>query len=358
MRLNSFLKISLALFLAISVCNAHSTYKVTFRLPNNSKELTLWADMGFSHVLMESAFECVPSTFCKINDPADKSDTYSGQAYIYKLATLSIIVNSRENAGAVQRDVTVRLTSLDFSVVGLNEATSLRSMILPNSLLSISFFTGELGFEHQDVSNLYPLDVFVLPDKSSTYYIKSKLSYRKLETSFSNKANVCFQDKEVKAQYDYFIAGDQKYVSDWDFFRAQIQFSHDDFTQYMFHLEPLTSDHGSFNVPYDQDLFLSYDQAPIKLYEKKQNEFCHLFVGNFFIQRTSLTMLLQPIENEKTKAYISVQIQPYDNYKGTPWAFIFFIGAFVAIFIVGSYLYGKKSGADDEEEVYEKYFVE
>lgn len=337
---------------------ANPSYKVYFQLASGSKEFSLWADFGFELILLETSFECIPTTSCKIDDPSEKTDNYKGQPYVFRPATLSILVANQQGLQPIKRDVRVRLTSLDFSVVGLNESTSLNSIYLPDSVLSISFLTGQMAFTNQDLKFLYPLDSYVSSDKSSFFYIKSKLSYTKMDVSYSNKANLCFQGQKVNTISDYFIASDVKFTTDWDFFRAQIKFANDDFSQYTFQIEPLNSQHGTFIVPYDHNIFDSYDRKPMKMIAKQTNAFCDVFVGDFFVHRSSLTIHLQANQEGKSRAYISVNVQPYHNFKGAPWGFIAFIAIFVLIFIAGSYFYGNKDDSNDEDASYKEFMSE
>ena len=103
-----------------------------------------------------------------------------------------------------------------------------------------------------------------------------------------HQTNLCLHNGVAQTQ-DYFFLGNSLFFEEWAFFIRENKLRNFPNKQYELSIIPVTlvysSDIDAYNFNYDLDIFDYYDQMPVKVYQKQVNDYCDVYVGDFFMSR-------------------------------------------------------------------------
>ena len=308
-------QLAILAFIATLTSASNYAYKVNLPLPNSKiASITLCADFGLDQILIHNAFKCTSENGCILLNTAEKSDIYHGVSYTYQEATLDIHVPVEDFPNETA-SVPIRLVDVNLNVVGINKHSPLNNLLKRDMKwgLQLNLVSGDMSIAKVSDDYIYDLDKHTnISTKQESYYIKSVLRFENNNKVSKTRANLCFENTAKRDNTrPYFFEGSESFVKDW----SQI---HNDiltqliFGKYAFSVEPEKLFPGFFSVPYDMNLFSAYDTKPMKAYDSNTEGFCDLFVGRYFVERSSLVVYLKG-GLKGSLAYIYTKTGPYPN---------------------------------------------
>ena len=296
----------IVLIIAALLASAMSAFSVTIPIKNsNSVELLL--NFAFDNILIgERDLACNDNTDCRYVDQNYQNGDYHGEAYAYKHVVISIKIRGESY------DLPIHLNSKGLNVFGVSRSAPYFDALVGKKDLAINMRTGEISVSTNGDTN-FPLD---FNDAKKFYYSSVKLEYGlepfKVTNKITNTARLCFQNGLPVSSANYFFLAEENFLSNWDNFLSNAV----SLIGTEIGPQKVIFPGSDLNyVTYDENLFKSYDRYPLKQLDFKDDDFCDIFAGDYFVQRAGLYLVLgKDVTAPTPRVGMLINEEPYEVY--------------------------------------------
>ena len=300
----------LFLSLCLILFNTVFLHSVFIQLKNeNSIEFHI--DFSFNKILINNKqIDCIELDDCEVLNKELNIGSYNYKEYYYQEALLKIKVNGIDSNNSQILQLNILLTDFPFNVLGIGLYSVLKDAIPDKKQVEINLRTKTmLIHSHFPGEEIDSFDF----NNNSIRFINALMIYRigfiqDGAVEVKSNANLCFHDKNKAINnQDYFLAGSLNFVLDWMNFLENYKENKKDiiYDQYII---TTMSNSSHFYVPYDSQLFDSYDGIPFKFFKDIEYNDCDLFIGDFFVDRADLRIVLK---KELYGYMLGIKIQSY-----------------------------------------------
>lgn len=267
-------------------------------------------DFSFEKLLISTSDINCDSPACKLTSDTSQFDQYQGKSYTYKPGVVSLKFCNKDENSCIFIEFPFRYADVNFSILGLGAKAEWVSALKPLNVISIRAHRKEVGLV-QKAEDTHEKVYALKPSSNGNFFLidgKLHYSYSSFQTEVSEKkpATICFHSSDPF--YNYYFFGGGIEFNDGFKEHAFTAFNHGAYDAFEYVLRATDISGKALQVPFDNQIFPSYDHNPFKL--DYTSDECNLIAGSFFFQRTSAEFLVENSQGQM-KMSLAYEIQSY-----------------------------------------------
>lgn len=340
--------------LLLCVLIAHQLRLIEIHLTAGGKDrlqsVPFYLDFGYDKVLLnEKRVNCNETYGCSFTDSKIKHDMYDTVEYRYRDAVINLFVLDENSNRYVEMKVGVRVGDMPYNIIGLNSDSILKSS-LESRLLVLDLVSKQIR-----VNDNEPGDVLseTFNNSRRMYYLQAGLGYmdgsgRSNSVKHADNANLCFHDRDITAQQNFFLSGKPRLMTSFNKFvnTTKTDRSPSSIAKYVIasRVSPF-----AFEITFDSQIADIYE-SPFEMYNPKYYTHCDLLIGELAILRSGIKLILQADETQ-TRLIVKIQNSQNEYIVKRIFHYFYLIYAIAMFCIVMGVLHYLKYIYTDEERM-------